>query len=155
MRFFLFLLAIVVISDARENPFAPVVKEISMKSVEAQTPNLTSMPIVEEDDVFKNALSGAVKNLRYVKLFAKQRQLHIRTKDTMLKHYSIVNPTRILIDFDSKRDLGSRKTGFTVDPIKEVRMGAHHGFYRMVIELTTKNKSYAIKKTSYGYVVTF
>lgn len=146
---------------ARENPFVALpepevpVPQKRVEPVERPVEKAVEKPVVTAKaepvtDPFEDAGKSQIKNIRYAKLLAEPEHLHIKTRDQLKKHFAIVKPTRILIDFDSLRDLGSRKAGFDIAPFREVRSGAHKGFYRVVVELTEPH-GYAIEKTTYGY----
>ena len=64
------------------------------------------------------------------------KTLKIVTKDPLLRHFMLVDPHRIVIDF--KRDADFRSKSRTVKegrPFKSIRLGNHKGYYRAVIEL--------------------
>ncbi len=62
--------------------------------------------------------------------------LKIVTGDQLLRNFMLVNPHRIVLDFQRDADFRS-KTQLIKDgkPYKKIRLGNHKGYYRAVIEL--------------------
>jgi hypothetical protein len=64
------------------------------------------------------------------------KALKIVTKDPLVRHFMLVEPHRIVLDF--KRDANFRSKQHTIkggNPYKNIRLGNHRGYYRAVIEL--------------------
>jgi hypothetical protein len=68
--------------------------------------------------------------------FQSGKTLKIVTKDRMLRNFMLVNPHRIVLDFERDANFRS-KTKIIKDgkPFKKIRLGNHRGYYRAVIEL--------------------
>jgi len=69
--------------------------------------------------------------------FEKQgKDLRVISNDEMQRHFLLINPHRIVIDF--KRDASFATKHFEIKkstPFKNIHIGNHDGYYRVVIEL--------------------
>ena len=63
------------------------------------------------------------------------KTMRIRTDDMPIRHFMMIEPHRMVIDF--KRDASFRSKTHKIDgkPFTNVRLGNHKGYYRAVIEL--------------------
>jgi len=80
--------------------------------------------------------------------------LKIVTKDKLLRDFLLVRPQRIVLDF--KRDIDTRSyvnSGKKRKWFKKIKIGAHDGYYRVVIELDGYYQ-YRHKKIKGGYIFT-
>ena len=79
------------------------------------------------------------------------KQLFIMTKDKLLRHFLLIQPDKIVLDFQRDADFRTfskkRKGVF-----KHIRMGNHQGYYRVVITLDGRYR-YSIKKKGNGYLI--
>lgn len=79
--------------------------------------------------------------------------LKIVTEDRLLRHFMMVNPHRIVLDF--KRDADFRSKSHTIkggNPYTAIRLGNHSGYYRAVIELDGQYR-YALDLDNEGIVI--
>ena len=68
--------------------------------------------------------------------FQTGKKLKIVTKDRMLRHFGLVDPHRIVIDFERDADFRSKVHKIEQGkPYRLLRLGNHSGYYRAVIEL--------------------
>ena len=74
-------------------------------------------------------------NLSFIKFWTKSKKMKIRTKDKLIRHFMLVHPHRIVLDFKGSSHILSKSfRGFT-KPFKRVRLGNHKDYYRVVVEL--------------------
>jgi hypothetical protein len=104
-------------------------------------------------------IEGDYSNIASIKdlsLMASGKNLKIITNDEILRNFLLVAPHRIVLDFktdkeiDIKNNLKERVDECAI--FKDVRMGNHDGFYRVVIELDGHYR-YDFKKISNGYQI--
>ena len=97
---------------------------------------------------YKNFLS-----LPFISFYIKEKNMQIITKDRLLHSFLLVKPHRIVCDF--KRDVNLKsfiKKIKYADGFKEIKIGTHSGYYRVVIVLDGFYK-YRINKRDKGYFI--
>jgi len=90
-------------------------------------------------------------SFKYGHFFASDKTLKIITKDKIIRNFMLVDPHRIVIDFNRDTSLKTftkenKNTIFT-----KIRIGNHSGYYRVVIELDGQYR-FKKKKISNGYI---
>lgn len=105
----------------------------------------------EIDKTPKQSKYREVATIKYAKFFTKDKQLKIDTQDKLLRHFSLVNPHRIIVDFQRDTNLKSYKKKIPNSAFSKIRIGNHSGYYRVVIELDGQYK-YRLNKTKNSYV---
>jgi len=73
--------------------------------------------------------------LSFIKFSTKAKQIKIKTKDKLIRHFMLVSPHRIVLDFKGSSHILSKSFGGFTKPFKKVRLGNHNGYYRVVVEL--------------------
>jgi len=98
------------------------------------------------------ALCSEDVTLEYLSILVSGKTLKLSTKHESIRNFLLADPHRIVIDFKSDAEVKNyiRKN---IDSIyKEIRVGNHDTFYRVVVELDGHYK-YSFKKISDGYLV--
>ena len=93
--------------------------------------------------------------LPFISIYTKGKEMKIYTKDKLLRSFMLVKPHRIVCDF--KRNINIRsfvKKAKHANAFKQINIGTHKGYYRVVIELDGFYK-YSIKKTTYKSYLIF
>ena len=93
-----------------------------------------------------------MEELNFLNLFTmyvKNKKIFIRTKDKLLRHFFLVKPFRIVLDFKKDADFLTIKKILKNSFIKKVKVGNHNGYYRVVIYFDTKYM-YKLTKTAEG-----
>jgi len=88
---------------------------------------------VLEDKIEEKKLLASFGFIRFEK---QGRDLRVISNDEMQRHFLLINPHRIVIDF--KRDASFATKHFEIKkstPFKNIHIGNHDGYYRVVIEL--------------------
>lgn len=81
--------------------------------------------------------------------------MKIETADRLIRHFMVVEPHRIVMDFKKVADFRSKTKKISGTPYKKIRIGNHSGYYRVVIELdgqyhyTIKHEDKALVLTCY------
>ncbi len=87
--------------------------------------------------------------LRFISFYTTYKEMKIYTRDKLLRHFKLVKPDRIVLDF--KRDAGFRTYTFKGKKVfQKIKIGNHNGYYRVVITLDGKY-IYEIKPIKNGY----
>lgn len=86
-------------------------------------------------DVKKKQTDSKVINAKFIQFIPADKSIKIETKDKMLRNFMLTSPHRIVLDFS--RDTSFKPKYFNVSevPFKQIRMGNHDKYYRVVIEL--------------------
>ena len=92
-----------------------------------------------------------IATMKYASFYTSKKRLKLVTKDKAIRNFLLVQPHRIVIDFDKDVIL----KGFTKinknNIFSKIRVGNHDGYYRVVLELDGYYK-YKMKKISDGYI---
>jgi len=89
--------------------------------------------------------------IKYAKFYTLGETLKIVTKDKILRNFLLVQPHRIVIDFDRDTTLKSVIKSFKDNVFSKIRVANHSGYYRVVVELDGYYR-YKMKKVSDGYI---
>lgn len=76
-----------------------------------------------------------VANFKEIKFFQSGKSMKITTNDKLLRHFMMIKPHRIVMDFERETDFRSKSKTLKQAPYKTIRLGNHNGYYRAVIEL--------------------
>ncbi len=109
-------------------------------------------PTVQKEIKKENKKSfKLLASIRYAKFYSLGETLKIVTKDKILRDFLLVQPHRIVIDFDRDTSLKSLVKKFKNNVFSKIRIANHDGYYRVVIELDGYYR-YKKKKLSNGYM---
>jgi hypothetical protein len=91
-------------------------------------------------------------NYRFIRFDQNKHLIKIKTDDELIRKFLLVNPHRVVMDF--KRDAAFRTKSKKLDnvPFKEIRLGNHDGYYRVVITLDGRYR-FKIDETSSGQLL--
>ena len=94
-----------------------------------------------------------IAELSFVSFYENNKKLKIMTQDKLLRHFVLVKPHRIVCDFQRDTHIRSyvKKTP-QGSLFRQIRVGTHDGYYRVVVELDGYYM-YSIKKNKQGYMV--
>lgn len=100
----------------------------------------------------KNIESKALVSNSILKFIVSGKSLKIETKNEELRNFLLASPHRIVIDFKSDTEVAdfTKKEFDTI--FKEVRIGNHKGYYRVVFVIDGLYK-YSFKRVADGYLV--
>ena len=86
---------------------------------------------IKEKEIFTK-----VAGLKFITLYESKKRFKIVTKDKMIRNFLLTKPHRIVCDFKRDIDLRSYEKAIKFSgKIKNLRVGNHKGYYRIVIEL--------------------
>jgi len=74
-------------------------------------------------------------DFKFINYTISKKEILIQTKDKLIRNFLLVNPHRIVLDFKREANFLSYEKTLTTVPFKELRMGNHDGYYRVVISL--------------------
>ena len=93
-----------------------------------------------------------IASIKYLSLLSLDKSLKLITSDEAIRDFILVNPHRVVIDFKKDTDIKSYIKKVPNNIFKEIRIGNHSGYYRVVIELDGYYR-HALKKISNGYLL--
>ena len=82
-----------------------------------------------------------MKRLTFLDLFTiyiKNKKILIETKDKLIRHFFLIDPFRIVLDFQREADFLTIKRVLKNHFIKKIVVGNHKGYYRVVIYFDAK-----------------
>ena len=94
-----------------------------------------------------------IAEIKYAKFYILDKSLKIITKDKHLRNFLLVQPHRIVIDFQRDSSMESYLKYIKNSVYTKIRIGNHAGYYRVVIELDGYYR-YKLKKQSDGCLIT-
>lgn len=100
----------------------------------------------------KESTHKTIASIENLSLLSSGKSLKIVTTDVIIRNFLLVHPHRIVIDFKKDEDVKSYVKKDSQNIFKEVRIGNHDGYYRVVVELDGYYR-YDLKKISDGYQI--
>lgn len=92
-----------------------------------------------------------IASIKYAKFFSSGKSLKIVTKDKILRNFLLVQPHRIVLDFDRDTSIKSSIKKIPNSIFSKIKVGNHAGYYRVVLELDGFYR-YTMKESSDGYL---
>lgn len=94
-----------------------------------------------------------VASLDFIVFKVVKNKIFLETKDKLLRSFLLVNPHRIVVDFERETDMRSFTKNIKNEDVTQIKVGTHKGYYRVVIELDGSYR-YNEEKTANGYIFT-
>jgi hypothetical protein len=128
MKITLFLIFLI-FSYARENPFVlPEEKTI----IEEELPKKKAPVLIEEAE---SKLSNVdIVDFGFVKFKIEGNKLNIETKNRLKKAFILEEEKKAVYDFYYKKSFDTKVKDLENDYFKQIAIGSHKGFYRVVIK---------------------
>ena len=92
-----------------------------------------------------------VASIKFASFYTSHKTLKIETKDKLIRHFALVEPHRIIVDFQRDSSLKSYEKQIPNNIFSKIRVGNHDGYYRAVIELDGFYK-YSFNESSNTYI---
>jgi len=92
-----------------------------------------------------------IATMKYATFYTSKKRLKLVTKDKAIRDFLLVQPHRIVIDFDRDVSLKAFTKINKNNIFSKIRVGNHDGYYRVVLELDGYYR-YKMKKISDGYI---
>jgi len=126
----------------------------SNEKVELKTEELKEIKeAVEKKESPKITQKKEIKPLSFLSFEIEDKELFIRTKDSIIRDFALAEPTKIVIDFDRIVSFKSRNIETNATFYKIIALGNHDKYYRVAIELDGKYR-YKLEKQKEGYKIT-
>jgi hypothetical protein len=107
----------------------------------------------KKDKSIKKKSTSRLIDFKFIDFKISKKEILIRTKDSMIRKFLLVNPHRIVLDFRREANFLSYKKKLNTLPFTMLRMGNHDGYYRVVINLDGRYH-YNIDSNNSGYKIT-
>ncbi len=138
-----------IINQKDENPKNDLDKEIVSEKREKFLDNIKDDEPVEDAVLIKKLVF-----YKEIKIDLYQNKFLIYTKDKIRKKFILKREAKIVIDFNRKLNKKTKLQRVNRDRYKDVIIGIHSDYYRVVVKLD-KLKTYKIKKRDNFYEITF
>ena len=92
-----------------------------------------------------------VASIKYVSFYTSSKSLKVVTEDKMMRNFLLVQPHRIVMDFQRDTSMKSYVKSIPKNIFTKVRIGNHDKYYRVVIDLDGYYR-YKMKKIPNGYI---
>ena len=90
--------------------------------------------------------SSSTANFGFMQFYSKGQNLSIKTQDTLVRHFVLSDPNRIVLDFNRDATFKTSKISLNAAPYLDVSLGNHEKFARATITLDG-HYSYTLRKT--------
>ncbi len=104
-------------------------------AIDWHEPFFLSQKSQKKKDVQETAPKSKVINAKFIQFEPINRSIKIETEDKMLRNFMLTSPHRIVLDFARDTSFRPKYFDLQVIPFKQIRMGNHDKYYRVVIEL--------------------
>ncbi|PNV83035.1 MAG: AMIN domain-containing protein [Sulfurimonas sp.] len=108
---------------------------------------VSTQKTTQKKESYKN-----IASIKHLSLSSMGKNLKLTTTDEAIRDFLLVNPHRVVIDFKKDTDIKSHVKKIPDNIFKEVRIGNHDGYYRVVLELDGLYR-YGLKKIPGGYLL--
>ncbi len=102
--------------------------------------------------IIQDKKAKIIKFNNLVTLYIAKENIKIKTKDINIRHFMMIDPYRIVLDFKHVSDFLSFQKRIKKGIFKLVSIGNHQGYYRIVVQLDGQYK-YNFTKISNGYIL--
>ena len=92
-----------------------------------------------------------LSEIKFASFYSFEKTLKILTNDKMIRNFLLVNPHRIVVDFEKDAKLKWMSKSNKNNVFSKIRVGNHKGYYRVVIELDGYYR-YKMEKIDKGYI---
>lgn len=106
----------------------------------------------QKRDAYSAKDFALVADFDVISFYQSGNDLRIVTKDEMMRHFMLIDPHRIAIDYRHDGSFSTVSKKIDAKPFKKVRLGNHDGYYRVVIMLDGQYK-YKIKEEMNGQLL--
>jgi hypothetical protein len=155
MRVLIICLFLLISLQARENPFVPLTDGTDKGARPAAPDRGVPAEVGRTAASGEEAPAGETETVDFgvIRFFVSGGEIQIETKDRLKQHFAIKHPTRFILNFSSTADFPTRKQTLKLAPFHEIRVGAHKGYYSVVIELDSPAR-YKMRPADGGYALT-
>ena len=92
-----------------------------------------------------------LSEIKFASFYSFEKTLKIVTTDKMIRNFLLVNPHRIVVDFEKDAKLKWMSKINKNNVFSKIRVGNHKGYYRVVVELDGYYR-YKMQKIDNGYL---
>lgn len=106
----------------------------------------------DEDRVVSKPLKSQNVRFKFIDFQISDKTIQIKTDDKLIRNFLLVNPHRIVLDFERDANFLSYGKSLNTQPFTQLRIGNHDGYYRVVISLDGRYR-YGLESTHTGYAI--
>jgi hypothetical protein len=123
------------------------------RSVDWHIPLFISQSYATSDEkvmIHSNPKTEQRVDFDFINFQVSEKTIQIKTDDKLRQNFLLVNPHRIVLDFEREANFLSYKKTLKTVPFTQLRLGNHDGYYRVVITLDGRYR-YELESTHSGY----
>jgi hypothetical protein len=83
----------------------------------------------------KAKFKDEIADFKFISFWKLNDSLKIKTDDKLLRHFTLTSPHRVVMDFKADYSFETIDKDINTQPFKNIRIGNHRGYYRVVITL--------------------
>lgn len=117
-----------------------------------QSENNNALPNKDIKKVKKEEFKN-LGEIKFAKFYSKDKIFKITTTDKMIRNFLLVQPHRIVMDFEKDSSLKTYIKTIKNSIFTKIRVGNHEGYYRVVVELDGYYR-YKLKVIDNSYIIT-
>lgn len=129
-----------------------LVSQGSIEVEKTKSPNKSDEKPNKEKSKSKESNYQTILSIKDISLSYLDKCLQIDTNDEVIRNFLLVDPHRIVIDFKKDVVIKNYTKKDEQSIFKEIRIGNHEGYYRVVVELDGLYR-YDFKKITNGYKI--
>lgn len=95
----------------------------------------------------------SVSFMDFIKFDIFNSKIEIINQDRLIRDFIINKPDKIVMDFNKNSEFNTQTIGVYKGPLKKITIGAHKGYYRVVLFLDG-NYHYGLRQSGNGYTLT-
>ena len=104
-------------------------------AIDWHQPFVVSQQSANSKGVKKTQKKSKTIDAKFIQFKPSERSIKIETKDKILRNFMLTAPHRIVLDFSRDTSFKPKRFDVAEIPFKQIRMGNHDKYYRVVIEL--------------------
>lgn len=129
-----------------------ILKRINDKNMQESNKKLEAILLqTEEQNTKESPIKIDFQDI--VSFSITDKEIYIKTNDTKMRDFLVSNPYKIVVDFEREVSFYTKTFELETKRFKNITIGNHSGYYRVVIELDGQYK-YLINKVDDGLIVT-
>jgi len=121
-------------------------------AIDWHQPFVVSQKSTQKRDIKKTQTKDKAINADFIQFVPSNRSIKIETKDKVLRNFMLTSPHRIVLDFSRDTSLKPKRFDVSEIPFKQIRMGNHDKYYRVVIELDGAY-NYKLQTSEDSYII--
>ena len=121
-------------------------------SIDWHEPFVITQKTIAEKKVSQNKEKRKVINTKFISFEPFKKSIKLHTQDKILRNFMLTSPHRVVMDFARDTSFKPKTFKLNMPPFKQIRMGNHDKYYRVVIELDGQYR-YKLQMSGKDYTI--